>query len=176
MRRSASARRSTPAFVASKTMTELELRSPTIDDVAAMWRVRTAAIRDVSSDFYPVATTQHWANVEMPNDFSSLFESIDAIVCTHTSVLIGWGFANLNVAHIDALFVDPIWQRKGVGTLITKEFEKIARQKNLENLELSSTLNAVQFYRRLGFESYGEIPYNHPNGFSLPSVRMVKRL
>jgi ribosomal protein S18 acetylase RimI-like enzyme len=80
------------------------------------------------------------------------------------------------VSYIAALFVDPKWQRMGFGKLITREFEKIARQRNLTKLELSSTLNAVPFYRRLGFESIAKIPYNHPSGFSLPSVRMVKRL
>jgi putative acetyltransferase len=164
------------SFVAEIMMMEPTLRKPTVDDVDAMWRVRKAAILSVSDSFYPIETIRHWANVSRPDDFTNAFDTIDTILCECNSEPIGWGFANLDVSHIAAMFVSPNWHRRGIGSLITKRFEEMATDRDLENLELSSTLNAVAFYEHRGFESLGKIPYNHPNGFDLPSVRMRKWL
>ena len=112
----------------------------------------------------------------MPKNFADAFDEIDAIVCTHRSKLVGWGFANLNISRIDALFVDPIWQRNGFGSKITRKFEELAMEQRIDELELSSTPNAVAFYEHLGFVSMGQFNYNHLSGFTLPSVRMLKRL
>jgi hypothetical protein len=44
------------------------------------------------------------------------------------------------------------------------------------SLSLASSLNAVDFYRSAGWEVVREDRFRHPAGFTLPCVRMEKRL
>lgn len=49
------------------------------------------------------------------------------------------------------LFVDPDWQRQGIGHTLTQRIEDHARQDGVSVLEVSSSLTAEGFYRRRGY-------------------------
>ena len=57
----------------------------------------------------------------------------------------------LETGRVDALFVAPDRQRRGLGALMMAHLERIARKHRLLELNLYATLNAAPFYRRLGF-------------------------
>ncbi len=110
----------------------------------------------------------------MADDFSEAFHRIEAVVYEHGDHLIGWGFANLAFSRIDAVFVEPTCFGKGVGSRIVKEFEKRGLEVGSESIELTSTVNAVSFYSKLGYQIFGETLFDHPAGFSLAAFRMGK--
>ncbi|WP_455209113.1 GNAT family N-acetyltransferase [Kaarinaea lacus] len=55
--------------------------------------------------------------------------------------------------HIAQLYVDPEYQGKGIGTLLVDEVVTLAKE---PRLKVRSSLNAVGFYKKYGFEPTGE--------------------
>jgi GNAT superfamily N-acetyltransferase len=79
------------------------------------------------------------------------------------------GFAGLEVYKPDVMRhvasvgmnVAPVWQGRGVGSLLLQEVERLAKRKHLLQLELSafaSNARALHLYRRDGFRDCGAIP------------------
>ena len=77
-------------------------------------------------------------------------------------------------AKIRAIFVDPEWARKGLGTLILKHCEDAAWQAGFRSLEMGSTLTGVPLYSLKGYERREMVAIPLPNGEVLPIVHMVK--
>lgn len=80
----------------------------------------------------------------------------------------------LEPAKIRAIFVDPEWARKGLGTLILKHCEDAARRAGFRRLEMGSTLTGVPLYSLKGYEPRETVAIPLPNGEVLPIVHMVK--
>lgn len=77
-------------------------------------------------------------------------------------------------AKIRAIFVDPEWARKGLGTLILKHCEDAAQRAGFRSLEMGSTLTGVPLYSLKGYEKRETVAIPLPNGEVLPIVHMVK--
>ncbi len=140
-----------------------------------MWRVRTLAIRAIPNEFYEAAILERWSNVAIPEVFAEVIEALATTVAIFDDRVVGWGMLDTGTKQLEALFVDPGFQRKGIGNTIYSRLDHAARIQNLDQLELSSTLNAVTFYESVGFISTGRSIYRHPNGFELASVKMKSR-
>jgi GNAT superfamily N-acetyltransferase len=154
----------------------LRVRKAMAGDCVGMWRIRTRAIRSISETHYPKASIEMWASVSMADDFADAFHQIEAVVCEHEGEIVGWGFADLAVSQIEAVFVDPTYFGRGVGRMIVEEFESHGSDSDLKSFELTSTLNAEPFYTKLGYQKLGETVFEHPAGFTLAAVRMGKAL
>jgi GNAT superfamily N-acetyltransferase len=70
--------------------------------------------------------------------------------------LVGLGF--WNGLFIDLLWVDEPARRRGIGTALMRAAESEARERGWQVCFLSSwTFQAPGFYRRLGYEPFGEL-------------------
>jgi GNAT superfamily N-acetyltransferase len=81
-----------------------------------------------------------------------------------------------DAAKIRAIFVDPVWARRGLGSLILKHCEDAAEKAGFRRLEMGSTLTGVPLYRLKGYQEREHIDIPLPNGATLPVVHMVKEL
>ena len=65
---------------------------------------------------------------------------------------------------------------KGIGKLLLANIEEIAEQHNIEALSLSSTMNSIGFYHRMGY--VGDVKGFHrlSTGINLECVEMRKIL
>lgn len=73
-------------------------------------------------------------------------------------------------AEICAFFVDPDWQRKGIGHLLWTKILERTRQLGIERLVLDADPYAVPFYKALGFEIISESPSGSIPGRLLPHM------
>ncbi len=73
-----------------------------------------------------------------------------------------------NSGEVQAFFIDPDWQRKGVGRLLWQKLVERAKTQRLVKLHLDADPSAVPFYQALGFEIVGEVPSGSIAGRSLP--------
>lgn len=58
--------------------------------------------------------------------------------------------------HIGRVAVIKNWRNRGLGTTMMQEIIKQAKLLGYKQLELASQIQAIAFYERLGFESYGD--------------------
>ena len=77
-------------------------------------------------------------------------------------------------AKIRAIFVDPDFARRGLGTLILGHCEQVARQAGFNRFEMGSTLTGLALYSRKGYVESKRVNVPLPNGSVLPIVRMTK--
>ncbi|MFK5980785.1 MAG: GNAT family N-acetyltransferase [Rhizobiaceae bacterium] len=73
-------------------------------------------------------------------------------------------------AEINAFFIDPDWQRKGVGRQLWAKMLERAAQLNLTTLMLDADPYAVSFYEAMGFKTIGETVSGSIPGRVLPRM------
>ena len=109
------------------------------------------------------------ASVRATHDFlsESDYRDIDTLVAEHylpaTRVWVALdeagrarGFLGLSGAHVDALFIDPVSRGQGVGRRLLAHAESRAGRLTVDVNE--QNLQAVGFYRHMGFEVAGRSP------------------
>jgi N-acetylglutamate synthase-like GNAT family acetyltransferase len=74
---------------------------------------------------------------------------------------------------VNAFFVDPGWQRRGVGLLLWYALRDEAQARGLVRLHLAADPAAVAFYERIGFVTMGSIPSGSIKGRSLPHMTLA---
>ncbi|HET9111634.1 MAG TPA: GNAT family N-acetyltransferase [Ktedonobacterales bacterium] len=80
--------------------------------------------------------------------------------------LIGGVFGDLlwDWLHVDSLWVHDDYRGRGVGSALMRYAEEVARARGIANIHLeTTTFQALPFYRKLGYELFGELP-NKPRG------------
>jgi ribosomal protein S18 acetylase RimI-like enzyme len=142
----------------------------------AMWAVRTRAILSINPRAYDEASVAQWAGVRMPDEFCSVIATLESVVAVENGKVIGWGMADPKIAQLEALFVDPEFQRRGVATRIYGMLEARSQSAGVRLLKTSATVNSVKFYESVGFSRGSRSRYHHPDGFELDCVQMEKNL
>ena len=75
------------------------------------------------------------------------------------------GFATLSFsdgsAEVEDLFVDPDWERQGVGRALIEDLTELARGAGYTCIEVDANPHALKFYGSVGFFGLGEavVPY-----------------
>ncbi len=79
-----------------------------------------------------------------------------------------------DAAKIRAIFVDPEWARRGIGSFILKHCEDAAVAAGFRCFEMGSTLTGVPLYTLKGYRETERIEVPLPNGEAVSVVRMRK--
>jgi len=79
-------------------------------------------------------------------------------------------------AKIRAIFIDPAWARRGLGTLILHHCEGAARKAGFTRVEMGSTLTGYPLYRAKGYIEQKRVNVPLPNGKTLVIIHMTKSL
>ena len=96
------------------------------------------------------------------------------VVAVDGNTVIGYGFFSLKEKEVRALYVLPRYTSKGAGKLIMARLEELSREQNIDRLTLQSTINAVGFYRSLGYREIKTERHPVSEDISVTCVRMEK--
>ncbi len=146
------------------------------DEADAVWKVRTAAIRELCRSHYNQQDIDAWASAPMPEDFAQTMANTDFFLAESDGEIVGFGFLNPAESKVEAVFVRPDYCRRGIGRRLMIAMENAALERGLTCVRLASSLNAVSFYRSSGYEVRKPFKFEHPCGFSLDCVSMEKVL
>lgn len=142
----------------------------------ALWALRAAAIRRHCSPVYDAAVIRRWLATPMPDDWGRILLEKEALVAEVDGLLAGFGQVDLATRTLEALFVAPAYAGRGVGGRLLRALESFAVARGVPMLRLSSSLNAVDFYRQAGYRVEARGVYAHPRGFALDCYVMSRRL
>ncbi|HUH64163.1 MAG TPA: GNAT family N-acetyltransferase [Terracidiphilus sp.] len=70
-------------------------------------------------------------------------------------------------AELDALFVEPAMQRRGIGKSLVQHCAEIARLRRATSLHVIGNPHALHFYRACGFESLGVVKTRFGDALSM---------
>jgi putative acetyltransferase len=142
----------------------ITLRRAVAADCEQIARVHAASIRTLLRSHYAPEQLEPWAASITPERYVPLVEH--TIVATDGQTITG--FAQMKDGEIYTLYLDPPFVRRGIGTMLLRELERLA---TVPSLRLSASLNAVPFYEAMGFRRTGESSWN-----GLRVVTMEKQL
>lgn len=154
----------------------LNIRRATQEDKEAIWRVHGRAIRGTCASHYSPEVVEIWAGRLRPEKYAEAIDRYEFFVAEEDGVVVGFGELGQEAGAIQGLYVSPDVAGRGVGWKLLCVLEERARAYGLRSLQLTSSLNAVPFYERAGFEAVEELSETIGPGVERASVRMFKEL
>jgi GNAT superfamily N-acetyltransferase len=151
-------------------------RRADLADLHALWELRTRAIRASCAPHYPASVIEAWCAAPPPDKLPALLEAGGALVEEENGAVLGYAILNLETGELDAAFVDPAHQGRGIARRLLAALDAMAIERGLRRLFLSSSLNAVPAYERAGYVAVRREIYPHRSGIRLESVYMEKML
>jgi len=88
----------------------------------------------------------------------------------------GDGGIEPGLGHIRHFAVHPEWTRMGIGRALFEACAAAARAQDVRRLECYASLNAVAFYRALGFKPVREVDIAMSEAVVFPSMVMEARI
>lgn len=136
----------------------MQVRPATATDRTALPAIHTASVRAFGPEHYDADAVQQWAKAggRSPADYETETDDEHFTVAVRDGAVAGFGHLVPAVSEIHAVYVHPDHARCGVGSALLAELEGYARGRGLDGLSLQSSLNAVGFYERAGYERVGE--------------------
>lgn len=138
----------------------VDIREATSEDVDRLCTLTRQSIKAVDEARYAPVQISVWADAVGPDLYP--IDAADAHVLVAESdrevAAVGWMtsdagdyFAGPADGELTGMYVHPSVAREGVGTRLYERLEAAARGAGVESLGLWASLNAVAFYRTLGY-------------------------
>lgn len=158
----------------------LVIRHMNSGDARAFLEVHHSAVRQIAAKDYPVAVVEDWAPLPITEE---AIEHVRAnpenevrLVAEIEGRIAGIGVLITETAELRACYVAPEASRKGVGSALVREIERIARGHGLTFLRLTSSITAEPFYAALGYQILGHGRHTLNSGQVMACVRMRRDL
>jgi len=152
------------------------IRKAKQSDKESIWRVHTSAIREVCRQRYTKEQIEGWSSLQKPDSYEERIQTREFFVAEEDGAIVGFGQLNIEKCEVEAVYVSPEKLGCGVGYQLLQTLEQKAIAHGLPKLQLSSTLNAVEFYERAGFKRLHDAKHSLSNGMELLCVLMEKAL
>jgi putative acetyltransferase len=138
-----------------------------------------SAIRGLASGHYSPEAINGWVVPITDESIRDLMLNSDReirLVAELDGRVVGIGAMILERSELRACYVSPQAARRGCGSALVREIERIARENGLARLELAASLNAESFYAALGYEVRERSEVTLRNGHTMAAVWMTKSL
>jgi ribosomal protein S18 acetylase RimI-like enzyme len=122
-------------------------------DVTGLYDIRQAAIRQLSLTHLSECEAVDWAERGGIPRVERAIAKDEVWVATLGRQVVGWIHRAAN--SIEGLYVSPSAARQGVGTALVRLAESHIAQRGHPLVVLESSLNAMEFYLRLGYAPAG---------------------
>src|SRR5580692_3883510 len=150
------------------------------EDARLVLEVHNASVRGLAAKDYPPVVIEHWARLPITDLSVERFlanpDNEIRLVAELNGVIVGIGALIVENNELRACYVLPSATRKGVGSAIVHEIERIALENGVTSLQMNSSVTAEPFYQALGYEvlEYGE--HTLSSGQRMACVKMRKFL
>ncbi|WP_049900678.1 GNAT family N-acetyltransferase [Halococcus agarilyticus] len=147
------------------------VRPATREDRTALPALHAAAVEAFGPDGYDVDQVRKWAKADdrSPDDYDVDTADEHFTIAVRESEVAGFGHVVLGAGEVHAVYVHPEHAGHGVGSALLAELEGYARGQGYSALSLQSSLNAVGFYERAGYERVSE--GESPGGLAVVEMR-----
>jgi putative acetyltransferase len=154
----------------------MTIRPATPDDADALCDLHIRSIRGLCAADYTPEQIEAWCRPKAPEKYRKAMteggETMFVAVDEDGSLA---GFASVKGEELYCLYVAPDSVRRGVGRSLLTTVESAAREAGAGQLRFRSTLTALPFYVRCGYQT-GEQTGALMSGVEIPCVWMTKAL
>ena len=159
----------------------MRVRAATPEDSEALIHTHYAAVHETAAAYYPPAIIEAWSR--KPDDAryqwmrQIITQAIDIVLVAEDETgVLGFGIIIIKLREMRALYVNPTAGRKGVGEKLMQELENCAAKKGISCLTLNASMNAEEFYKRIGYKSLSHSTLRLSEEYEMDCIKMEKRL
>jgi putative acetyltransferase len=150
------------------------------EDARAFLQVHHAAVRGIAAKDYLPDVIEDWAPLPVTEQSVERFlvnhDGEIRLVAELDGAIVGIGCLVVKNSELRACYVVPEAARKGVGSALVREIERIARDHKLEHLQMDSSVTAEPFYLYHGYRVRERADHVLRSGRRMACVRMEKLL
>ena len=149
------------------------------DEGRLFLEIHGASIRGLAAGHYPPEVIEAWqvrATDAAVRDFLENRDREIRLVAELDGEPVGIGALVLGTSELRACYVAPQAARRGCGSALVREMERLARENGLTRLELVASINAEPFYAALGYEVRERGEHVLRSGQRMAAVTMAKSL
>ena len=143
-------RPSRPAPTSRGSTSAIRMRRARLDEALAISRLIIGTLRQSNAQDYGPAAIETMAEDFSANNIAAHLRERRVYVAASAGAILGT--ISLAPERIHSVFVDPSQQGRGIGVKMVRFVETLARREGQQRLALTSSLTAVGFYRKLGYE------------------------
>ena len=154
----------------------MTIRSAEDADATAIWRVHTTAIQETCGRHYPQEVIAAWVERLKPESYGGALRRGGVVVAEDGTRVSGFGQIDLATGEIQAVYVSPDVQGRGVGAALLAHLERLAGGQGLSRITLKATLNAEDFYTARGWRTIGRDLHKITQQIGLQCIAMEKDL
>ncbi|TXT62733.1 MAG: GNAT family acetyltransferase [Promethearchaeota archaeon] len=122
-------------------------RSENARDVSNLIR---KTLSESNRKYYPKSVIKFLSDEYSSEHIKNLSKKIDFFIALDGKKIVG--VVGLEKNYISSVFVLPKFQKKGVGKDLMKHVEKKAQTCGHKKVNLNSSINALDFYKKIGYE------------------------
>jgi putative acetyltransferase len=142
--------------------------------------IHRAAVRGLAAKDYSPVVVDAWAPLPITDEtlerFLSNRDHEIRLMAEIDGQCVGIGAIVLGNSELRACYVAPGAARRGVGSALVAEIERIAREHGLLYLRLESSLTAEPFYEALGYRVEERGEHVLGSGVAMAAIKMRKQL
>jgi len=149
------------------------------EDLRAFIDIHHRSVHGLASGHYPPEVLEAWAPPMTEGEWQRFEANTDGeirLLAELDGKAVGIGALVVADAELRACYVVPEAARKGVGSALVAEIERLARAHGLLQLSLQASVNAEPFYAAHGYEVAERGEHVLRNGRRMAAVQMTKRL
>jgi putative acetyltransferase len=149
------------------------------DEARTYLKIVNSAILGLAMSHYPADIIAAWMVPITDKAIDDLILNEDheiRLIAELDGQPVGIGALILERSELRACYVSPQAARKGCGSALVREIERIARENGLKRIDLAASLNAEPFYRALEYQVRERSDVVLRNGHRMPAVSMGKTL
>ena len=145
-------------------MNPLEFRKATLTNAAMLSSMIKRTIRTSNSKDYDQQSIDLLCAIFEPEQVVARIRDELIFLCFLGTDLVG--NVGLKRDYLRSLFVDPNYQKQGIGKVLVKYMEELAQKNAISGIMLHSSLTAQNFYTALGYD-YSEFQMHDEGPFIL---------
>jgi putative acetyltransferase len=152
----------------------LTIRPATEHDVEQIWQVHTRAVGTTCRTHYPDTVVIAWMARLKPESYRAVVRRAVVLLAELDGHVVGFSQVDLNEAEVQAVYVLPEMEGRGIGGTLLSAAEAAAAEHGLPRLTLKATLNAEDFYARRGWRAVTADVHKITEEISLTCIAMEK--
>ena len=149
------------------------------DEARTFLEIHSRSIRGLAARHYTPEVIARWVVPATEDNVRGFLKNPDdeiRLIAELDGEAVGLGCLILANSELRACYVVPEASRKGVGSALVREIERLAKEHGLSGLELAASLNAEPFYLAQGYEVVERSEHVLRSGLRMASVKMRKNL
>lgn len=145
------------------------------ENIPEIVKIHKACVLETNASVYPKGVIAEWLKQISIENVTEQFENTDWYVIKSSDQVAGFAQISLPEKELYQINIFPQFQNQGFGKQLYSFVEEVYESQKISQIGLNSTLNAVNFYERLGFKKVKNISFKLDNE-SVEMVEMAKTI